>query len=186
MQIYGPLYWEDVVDYGVESLEIILGRFAVPLFAEPKVLWRQILSFKRLQFPNLCLVIELLITIAGSNSAIERVFCVLILLLNDRRLCMTHETMENLMIVKGNDKVWTEKEKKTSWHVLSTFILRRDGKQNYQQQELNESHPAKRYALTKAGNLKIKTLKIRINLRQTESPMTVTFLRRLKLLTFLK
>ena len=70
------------------------------------------MSFKRLQFPNLCLVIELLITIAGSNSAVERAFSVLTLLLNDRRLCMTHETMENLMIVKGNDKVWTEKEKK--------------------------------------------------------------------------
>ena len=140
MQIYDPQYWEDDVDYGVESLEIILDRFAVPLleagistehvfsewkrfkllarrqlmglFAEPKVLWRQVLSFKRLQFPNLCLVIELLITIAGSNSAVERAFSVLTLLLNDRRLCMTHETMENLMIVKGNDKVWTEKEKK--------------------------------------------------------------------------
>ena len=54
---------------------------------------------------------ELLTCIAGSNSAVERAFSLLTLLLSDRRLSMSHTTMEDLMLIKGNDKVWSTGER---------------------------------------------------------------------------
>ena len=112
IKIYDPQYWRDEADFGVRELSTLLGRFLVPLseaginerdlfiewrrfrsfarrnfgdlFKEPKMLWRRVLNFRRLEFPNLCLVIELVTCIAGSNSSVERAFSLLTLLLNDR------------------------------------------------------------------------------------------------------
>ena len=33
-------------------------------------------------------------------------------MLSDRRLSTAHETMEDLMVIKANDKIWTEAERK--------------------------------------------------------------------------
>ena len=49
--------------------------------------------------------------ISGSNSSVERAFSVLSLLLSDRRLSMNHDLMENLLMVKCNDRAWSTKEK---------------------------------------------------------------------------
>ena len=128
VKIYDPQYWRDETDFGVRELNTLLGRFMVPLseagicerdlfiewkrfrnfarrnfrdlFKEPKMLWRHVLNFRRLEFPNLCLVIELITCIAGSNSSVERAFSLLTLLLNDRRLSMSHKLMEDLLSPK--------------------------------------------------------------------------------------
>ena len=71
-------------------------------------LWCHVLNFRRLEFPNLCLIIELLTCIAGSNSTVERAFSLLTLLLMDRRWTMHHSTMEDLLITKANDNTWSE------------------------------------------------------------------------------
>lgn len=140
IKIYDPHNWRDEADFGVRELNILLGRFLVPLseagiserdlfvewkrfrsfakrhfedlFKEPKMLWRRVLNFRRLEFPNLSLVIELITCIAGSNSSVERAFSLLTLLLNDRRLSMSHETMEDLLLTKANDSAWSEAERK--------------------------------------------------------------------------
>ena len=75
-------------------------------------LWCHVLNFRRLEFPNLCLIIELLTCIAGSNSTVERAFSLLTLLLMDRRWTMHHSTMEDLLITKANDNTWSESERK--------------------------------------------------------------------------
>ncbi len=33
-------------------------------------------------------------------------------MISDRRLSTAHETMEDLMVIKANDKIWTEAERK--------------------------------------------------------------------------
>ena len=47
-----------------------------------------------------------------SNPGIEWSFSLLSLLLSDRRLCMGHDTMTDLMVIKRNDKVWSPNERK--------------------------------------------------------------------------
>ena len=49
---------------------------------------------------------SLLTCLSGSNSTVERAFSVLTLLLSDRRLSLHHETMEDLMLIKCNNKNW--------------------------------------------------------------------------------
>jgi hypothetical protein len=140
MRIYDPQYWAEDPEYGLKELRVLFERFKVPLseagidervlfiewkrckiyarcqmgelLKDAKVMWQRILTFKRLEYPNLCLVIELITCIAGSNSAVERAFSLLTLLLSDRRLSMKHSTMTDLMLIKGNDNCWSAKERK--------------------------------------------------------------------------
>ena len=88
IRIYYPQYWTEDTGYGVNELRILLERFQVPLLTagvggkelfiewrrcksfarrqmaeflkDVKILWHKILTFKRLEFPHVCLVIELL------------------------------------------------------------------------------------------------------------------------------
>lgn len=108
MRIYDPQYWGEDPEYGRKEVCMLLERFKVPLseagidetalfvewklcsiFArcqmgemlkDAKVMWQRILTFKRLEYPNLCLLIELITCVAGSNSAVERAFSLLTLL----------------------------------------------------------------------------------------------------------
>ena len=139
LQIYDPQYWSEESNYGVSELQHLVKRFEKPLaaaglddkvlmsewrkfkgfarrqmtqfFGEPKSLWQKVLTYRRKEFPNLCLLIELVTCISGSNSAVERAFSTLTLLLSDRRLTMSHGTMEDLMLIRGNDKNWSAKER---------------------------------------------------------------------------
>ena len=49
--------------------------------------------------------------IAGSNSAVEHVFSILIVILTDRRLKMNNSTMEDSVIIAGNDTNFTQQER---------------------------------------------------------------------------
>ena len=51
-------------------------------------LWKKILGFKRSEFPNVCALVEILISISGSNSTVERAFSTLTNILTDKRLSM--------------------------------------------------------------------------------------------------
>ena len=48
---------------------------------------------------------------SSSNSAVERVFSQLSTLLSDRRLSMSHATMEDCIVIAGNSNVWSAEEK---------------------------------------------------------------------------
>ena len=74
-------------------------------------LWKKVLNFKRLEYPNLCLLAELIICMSGSNSTVERSFNMLRNMLSDKRLSMHHNTMRMLLQIKLNDKIWSTKER---------------------------------------------------------------------------
>ena len=62
--------------------------------------------------------------ISSSNSSVERVFNALTTLLTDRRLSMSHETMEDCMLIAGNSSVWTECEKEEILEVAVEKYMR--------------------------------------------------------------
>lgn len=78
---------------------------------EPLSVWKTVLAFKRTEFPNLCMLAELVLCLSAVNSTVERAFSLLTLLLSDRRLSTIHVTMENLLCINLNNKILTEKEK---------------------------------------------------------------------------
>ena len=74
-------------------------------------------SCKGLQYTNLCNVVNLMITIAGSNSAVERALSVLHLLLHDCCLSMSHETMGKLCDSEREGLKFDGKRNKISWYI---------------------------------------------------------------------
>eukprot|EP00112_Aurelia_sp_Birch-Aquarium-sp1_P011097 Seg2340.8 transcript_id=Seg2340.8/GoldUCD/mRNA.D3Y31 product="hypothetical protein" protein_id=Seg2340.8/GoldUCD/D3Y31 len=78
---------------------------------EAGALWKRILAFKRQEFPNVCALGEIVISMSGSNSTVERGFSVLTNVLSDRRLSMKHRRMESVLMISVNDKNWSQKER---------------------------------------------------------------------------
>ena len=100
MKWFDPQYWEDSSGYGLEDINFIISHFKITLeanglnkskivrewrefqvfakmqyanlFNDPWVFWKKVLSFRRNEYPNLCLIVELATCIFGSNSAVER------------------------------------------------------------------------------------------------------------------
>ena len=68
------------------------------------------LWYRRLEFPNLSLLPQIIITLSGSNSSVKISFSTLTTILTDRRHKMSHTTLEMLMIIKHNDTNWTEQD----------------------------------------------------------------------------
>ena len=77
---------------------------------EARALWKNILSYKRKEFPNICLLAELLYCPSGSNSAVERGFSILTMMLSDIRFKTSYDLMNFRIALKINDRNWTEKE----------------------------------------------------------------------------
>ena len=102
--------WTDDKDYGTDEVRAFASHFCVPLLStaydetkirlewknlrrhvslnlpgkEACVLWKNILSYKRKEFPNICLREELMYCLCGSNSAVERGFSILTMMLSDK------------------------------------------------------------------------------------------------------
>ena len=50
---------------------------------EDHVLSKNILSYKQKELPNICLLAEFMYCLSGSNSAVERGFCIITMILSD-------------------------------------------------------------------------------------------------------
>jgi hypothetical protein len=74
-------------------------------------LWKKVFSYRANQFPNVCKLAEFVLCIGPSNSAVESGFSHLTAMLNDRRLSLSHKTMENLLLLKINNVILTKQEK---------------------------------------------------------------------------
>ena len=74
-------------------------------------LWQKILTYKEKQFPNICLLAEIVLTLGPSNSVVEKGFSQLTAMLSDRRLSMKPITMGNLLIIKVNHLTWPPEER---------------------------------------------------------------------------
>ena len=78
---------------------------------EVEDLWKKIIGFKRDEFPNVCALAKIFNVISGSNSSVEHKFSILTNMLSDRQLSMKHRRMELILIIGGNYKNWTVKER---------------------------------------------------------------------------
>ena len=137
MKWFDPIYWEPGNDYALNDFTQLLDKFHEPLqnsgYNQHKVikewlsfrkfvalklpncsareLWRKTLNLKKNEYPNLCILAELVIVFSGSNSTVERSFNVLRNMLPDKRLSLHHDTMNMLLQIHLNDKLWTNKER---------------------------------------------------------------------------
>ena len=75
--------------------------------ARAKTFWPKVLKFRRDEFPNMCLLAEVVLTLGVSNSIVEGGFSILTAMLSDRRLSLRHDTMENMLMIKGNHRAWS-------------------------------------------------------------------------------
>ena len=140
MDFIDPENWDDDdSNYGREAIQHIVDHFEIPLLHakfENKfvlkewkklrelvkikyskfvnnvpLLWKKIFVFRRSEFPNVCLLAELIFYISSSNSAVERCFNILTQILPDTRLSMKRNTVNMLMIIKCNNMIGSEEER---------------------------------------------------------------------------
>ena len=77
---------------------------------EPHYLQR-ILTYRRGEYKNVCLIAEICIAIGSSNSTVERGFSKLTTLLTDKRLSMSHSSMENCLLIAANATSFSSEER---------------------------------------------------------------------------
>jgi hypothetical protein len=73
--------------------------------------WKSMLLYKNTEFPIICLRVEIVFSLSGSNSSVERAFSILTVMLTDRRLKSSHALLEMRMLIKINDKNWSKIER---------------------------------------------------------------------------
>ena len=151
MKWFDPINWQCEKTYGISEIEKIYTHFQATLDAAQcnrvKVvnewvnfrryvsatfrnlngieLWPKIFRYKKDEYPNLCLLAELIIAISGSNSTVERAFSVLTNMLSDQRLCSHHATMNMLLNIRINDQLWHEEDKEVIDRVLDIYLEKR-------------------------------------------------------------
>ena len=110
MKWLDPKNWEDDVAYGSNQIEKLASHFKDPLekanfdccfvhkewcqlknFArshhsglDAHSLWEKIFIYRRNEFKNVCLMVEIVFSLSVSNSMVERTFSLLTLLLSDK------------------------------------------------------------------------------------------------------
>ena len=137
MKWFDPKQWKDDKDYGIPEITAFAEIFETPLRKtnfdlskaikewksfkkyvqyhaygiEARKLWQNMLCYRADEYPNLCILAQIMIAISGSNSSVERAFSILRMLLSDRRLRMSHSAMEMRLRIAINDNIWTEGER---------------------------------------------------------------------------
>ena len=130
-------YWEDENKFGEDLICLLVDHFKTPLarsgFQKAKVfgewksfkihakthvvnmstrkMWESIINFQETQFPNLVKLISLILSILGSNSQVEKTFSTVTNILLDKRLSMNHNTLEDCLVILGNNSLWKKHEK---------------------------------------------------------------------------
>ena len=136
--VIDPKHW-NLTDksYGEGDLNILCDHFATPLEllglersklkAEWKsfkrlvsnwyskhdvhALWPKIFNFRKMEFPNLCKLVSVIMCISVSNSTVERGFSALTVVLDNRRLILSHKSIEALLLIKINNHSWSDAER---------------------------------------------------------------------------
>ena len=138
MKIFDPIFWNtEDEQYGIEDIESIYRHFKVPLDAakfdvskakrewgnlkelveesynnfKAHQLWQSFISRREAEFPNITLLMKLIMCISGSNSSVERAFSTLTMILSDRRLSLKHDGIEDIAIICVNDHLWSQRDR---------------------------------------------------------------------------
>ena len=69
-----------------------------------------VLRYRRDEFPNLCLLASDREHIRV-NSSVERTFSFVTNILSNKHLSISYYTLENSVVVSGNNSIWSEKER---------------------------------------------------------------------------
>ena len=134
MKWCNPKKWTDDKDYRIDEIREFASHFHIPLSRiaydktkirlkwrnfhchvslnlpgkEAHVLWKNILSYKQKEFPNICLLAELMYCLSASNSAMKRGFSILTMMLSDRRLKTLHDLTNFRIALKINNRNWND------------------------------------------------------------------------------
>lgn len=73
--------------------------------------WQCILRCRRLELPNICMLVDMVMGMGVSNGFVESCFSFLTAMLSDRRLSMCHNTMADLLLLRANHLAWMENER---------------------------------------------------------------------------
>ena len=92
-----------------KNLKSVINRYYENI--KPRKIWNKVLKYRSHEYPNMSLLVEIMLCIGVSNSTVEGGFSHLTALLTDRRLSMSHELMEDLMVIKTNHQLWTAAER---------------------------------------------------------------------------
>ena len=71
----------------------------------------KIIEISKTNFTNMCILKELILLLAGSDSAAERGFSRLTNILMNWHLKMSHSTLENLILIRCNDSILLDYER---------------------------------------------------------------------------
>ena len=75
---------------------------------------------------NFILFVSLILSVSGSNSSVDGNFSALTCILPDKRLSLNHETMEDLVMVFGNNHLPNQSERgKTFKQIHQLYILKK-------------------------------------------------------------
>ena len=141
MDFIDPRCWTEDIDCGNDEILFLCEHFCIPLehsgFDKTRVIsewkkfrihvktnlsklllnekirdiWRSTFMYSCDRFPNLLKLVSLILSISGSNSNVERTFSTVTNILSDKRLSMNHDTLDNSVVILGNDTIWSNSER---------------------------------------------------------------------------
>ena len=68
-------------------------------------IWEKLFKYQKQTSLNMCILAELILLLAGSNSAVKRGFSMLTNILTNWCLKMSHSTLKNLILIRSNDSI---------------------------------------------------------------------------------
>ena len=74
-------------------------------------IWEKLLKYQKQTSLNMCILAELILSLAASNSAVKRGFSMLINILTNWCLKMSHSTLENFILIRSNNSIQLDYEK---------------------------------------------------------------------------
>ena len=74
-------------------------------------IWEKLLKYQKQTFTNMCILKELILLLPGSNSAAECGFSRLTNILMNQHLKMSHSTLENLILIRCNNRILLDYER---------------------------------------------------------------------------
>ena len=90
-------------------------------------IWEKLLKYQKPTFPNMFILAELILSFAGSNSAVERGFSMLTNILMNWCPKMSHSTLKNLILIRCNDGICLIMNETKSSNEQLTSILQNKG-----------------------------------------------------------
>ena len=169
-------FWDENQELVIEEIFTISNHFSVPLqyqgfqlaqavkewkqikivakrnypMLETYALWKKIIVYHGKEYPNIVMLAKLVLVISGSNSAVERQFSKLTLVLSDRRLGLSHENIENVLLLKGNDKLWSQTERNQIINGAVNNYLKKRRKLTEKVTDNNENNSVMEESLTES------------------------------------